>query len=153
MSIETKPHIAPPVALTVDAVTRLIDETFPGLHANGRWIHIESVGDRTARIRMTAVPSTIRPGGTISGPAMFTLADFAIYAALIAKLGAPAIAAVTSNLNINFLLRPEPVDMLGEAKLIRIGRSLAYAEVSLFSVGRDDVIAHATGTYALPRNS
>lgn len=148
MSIETKPH----TVLTVDVVSRLIDETFPGIHANGRWIHVESVGLRAARVRMSAVPSTIRPGGTISGPAMFTLADFAIYAALIANLGEPAIAAVTANLNINFLLRPEPVDMIGEGRLIRIGRRLAYAEVSLFSFGRDDVIAHATGSYALPRS-
>lgn len=146
MSIETKPH----TGLTVHDVSRLLDETFPGLHANGRMFHLESVGLRTARVRMTPAPSAIRPGGTISGPAMFALADVAIYAALIANLGAPAIAAVTSNLNINFLLRPEPVDTIGEANIIRIGRRLAYSEVSLFSAGREDVIAHATGSYALP---
>jgi acyl-coenzyme A thioesterase PaaI-like protein len=56
---------------------------------------------------------------------------------------------VTSNLSINFLLRPDPVDVVAEAKLIRVGRRLAYAEVALYSVGRDDIIAHATGSYAL----
>jgi uncharacterized protein (TIGR00369 family) len=147
MSIETKPH----TVLTVQDVSRLIDETFPGMRTHGRWIHFESVGVGTARVRMSAVPSTIRPGGTISGPAMFTLADVAIYAALIANLGPSAIAAVTSNLNISFLTRPEAVDMVGEARLIRVGRRLAYADVNLFSAGRSDVVAHATGYYSLPR--
>ncbi|MFM9940401.1 MAG: PaaI family thioesterase [Hyphomicrobiaceae bacterium] len=147
MSIGTDPR----TPLTVADVNALIDATFPGIHVNGRWLHIESVADRVARVRMSAVASAIRPGGTISGPAMFTLADFAIYAALIATLGAPAIAAVTSNLNITFLLRPEAVDVMAHARIIRLGRRLAYADVELVSVGKPDVIAHATGSYALPR--
>lgn len=137
--------------MSLEDINALIDATFPGLSVHGRWIHIESVADRAAQVRMSAVPSAIRPGGTISGPAMFTLADFAIYAALIATLGEPAIAAVTSNLNITFLLRPEPVDIVGHARIIRLGKRLAYADVELRSVTSPDVIAHATGTYALPR--
>ena len=110
---------------------------------------IESVAECRARVRLGVDPRNLRPGGTVSGPAMFTLADFSIYVALIATLGASAIPAVTSNLSINFLLRPDPVDVVAEARLIRIGRRLAYAEVSLYSVGREDIIAHATGSYAL----
>ncbi len=140
-------------ALSLEAINALIDSTFPGLSVHGRWIHIESVADRAASVRMSAVPSTIRPGGTISGPAMFTLADFSIYAALIATLGAPAVASVTSNLNINFLMRPEPVDVIGRARILRLGKRLAFAEVELVSVAGPDIIAHATGSYALPRLS
>lgn len=112
---------------------------------------IESVAINLARVRLELDSTHLRPGGTVSGPTMFTLADFSIYVALIATLGTIAIPAVTSNLNINFLLRPDPVNTIADARLIRIGRRLAYAEVSLFSAGRTDMIAHATGSYALAR--
>lgn len=150
MSSEATPR-AP---LSTEAVSRLIDETFPEIHAAGRQMLIESVGERRARVRLGIDPRNLRPGGTVSGPAMFTLADFSIYVALIATLGRAAIPAVTSNLSINFLLRPDPVDVVAEASIIRLGRRLAYAEVALRSVGREDIIAHATGSYALstPKN-
>lgn len=139
----------PPIALTTEEVSRLVDEHFPEIHAAGRRMIIESVGPGSARVRLAIDARNLRPGGTISGPTMFLLADFAIYVALLANLGAPAISAVTSNLSITFLLRPEPVDPIAEVRLIRIGRRLAYGEVSLYSVGRDEMIAHATGSYAL----
>jgi uncharacterized protein (TIGR00369 family) len=141
---------SPRASLTTEAVSRIIDETFPEIHAAGRQITIESVGERHARVRLGFDPLHLRPGGTVSGPAMFTLADFTIYVALIATLGEAAIPAVTSNLSINFLLRPEPADVIAEARLLRIGRRLASAEVALHSDGRDDMIAHATGNYAIP---
>ena len=145
MSSEASPR----PRLSTEDVARLIDETFPEIHSAGRRMVIESVAERRARVRLAIDPRNLRPGGTVSGPTIFTLADFTIYVALIATLGTPAIPAVTSNLSINFLLRPEPVDVVAEAHLIRIGRRLAYSEVALFSVGRDDMIAHATGSYAL----
>ena len=139
----------PDPPLTPESVTHLIDDAFPGIHAAGRIVVIESVADLTARVRLKLDQRNIRPGGTISGPAMFMLADFAIYVALIATLGAPAISAVTSNLNINFLLRPEPRDLIAEARVIRLGRRLAYAEVHISADGETAVLAHATGSYAL----
>ena len=140
----------PRAPLTTEAVSRLIDETFPEIHAAGRQMVIESVADRRPRVRLAIDPRNLRPGGTVSGPAMFTLADFAIYVALIATLGPAAVAAVTSNLSINFLLRPDPVHVVADVNVIRIGRRLAYAEVAVYSAGRDEMIAHATGSYALP---
>jgi uncharacterized protein (TIGR00369 family) len=140
-----------PSLLSVEEVRRLVDETFPALHAGGRTVTIEAVADRIARIRLHVSERNIRPGGTISGPAMFMLADLSIYAALIATLGASAIPAVTSNLNINFLSRPEPAELLCDARLLRIGRRLAYAEASVFADGAPSrLLAHATGSYALP---
>lgn len=135
--------------LCVEEVTRLIDANFPQIHANGRRMEIESVDAHSARVRLRHSEASTRPGGTVSGPAMFTLADFAIYVALIARLGPPAIPSVTSNLNITFLTRPAARDVIAEVKLVRVGRRLAYAEVALFSDGAEDMIAHATGTYAL----
>lgn len=140
----------PRAPLNTEAVSRLIDETFPEIHATGRQMSIESVGEGRARVRLAIDPRNLRPGGTVSGPAMFTLADFAIYVALLAALGPAAVQAVTSNLSINFLLRPDPVDLIAEVNLIRIGRRVAYAEVALYSDGREEMIAHATGSYALP---
>ena len=140
----------PPSHLSVAAVTEMIDDAFPQIHAAGRLLDIESVGHDTARVRMRLTDRNTRPGGTISGPAMFTLADFSIYAALISRLGSPAIPAVTSNLNITFLTRPPARDVIAETRLVRVGRRLAYAEVALYSDGGAEMIAHATGTYALP---
>ena len=139
-----------PATLSVDDVTALIDESFPQIHAGGRVLYIESVAGREARVRLKFNERLARPGGTISGPAMFTLADFSIYVALIATLGAPAIPAVTTNLNITFLRRPEPRDLVAATKIIRLGRRLAYAQVELTSDGDEEVVAHATGSYALP---
>lgn len=132
-----------------DEVCRLLDRHFPGAQGEGRPIHIESVAPRTARLRLVPDQQSIRPGGTISGPAMFHLADLAIYVALIATQGETAIPAVTINLNINFLRRPEPVDLVAVATVIRLGRRLAYAEVHMMSEGGGDLVAHATGSYAL----
>jgi uncharacterized protein (TIGR00369 family) len=138
-----------PSHLSVTAVTELIDSAFPQIHAAGRVMEIESVGHDTARVRMRLNERNTRHGGTISGPAMFTVADFSIYVALIGRLGGPAIPSVTSNLNITFLTRPPARDVIAEARLVRVGRRLAYAEVALYSDGGTDMIAHATGTYAL----
>jgi uncharacterized protein (TIGR00369 family) len=138
-----------PSHLSVTAVAELIDASFPQIHASGRVMEIESVGPNTSRIRMHLTEHNTRPGGTISGPAMFTLADLAIYAALLGRLGSAAIPSVTSNLNITFLLRPPARDVIAEARLVRVGRRLAYAEVALYSDGGTEMIAHATGTYAI----
>jgi uncharacterized protein (TIGR00369 family) len=136
--------------LGVKRIEELIDARFPQIHAGGRKFVVEDVAFRGARVRMTADPRNIRPGGTISGPAMFTLADFSIYVAIIATLGEDGFEAVTSNLNINFLARPGADDMTAVVKLIRLGRRLAVGEAELFSRGATDMAAHATATYALP---
>jgi acyl-coenzyme A thioesterase PaaI-like protein len=81
---------------------------------------------------------------------MFGLADFSVYVAIIAALGEAGIDAVTTNLSINFLTRPEARDMLASVTLIRLGRRLAVGEARLYSDGKDDMVAHAIATYALP---
>jgi uncharacterized protein (TIGR00369 family) len=138
-----------PSHLSATAVAELIDASFPQIHASGRVMEIESVGPDTARVRMRLNERNTRHGGTISGPAMFTVADFSIYVALIGRLGSPAIPSVTSNLNITFLTRPPARDVIAETRLVRVGRRLAYAEVALYSDGSNEMIAHATGTYAI----
>lgn len=131
-------------------IQELIDVRFPQIQSGGRFFIIEEAGPRSARVRMAADPRNTRPGGTISGPAMFALADFSVYVAIIATLGAPGFEAVTSSLNINFLAKPEPDDMTAVVMLIRLGRRLAVGEVELFSAAGAEMVAHATATYALP---
>jgi uncharacterized protein (TIGR00369 family) len=92
----------------------------------------------------------VRPGGTLSGPTIMALADAAMYALVLGKLGRVEMA-VTSNLNINFLLKPKPVDLLAHARILRLSRRQAVCEVSVYSLGHEDeLVAHVTGTYALP---
>lgn len=111
--------------------------------------HAETIGDGTARVRLPFKPDLTRPGGTISGPAMMALTDYGMYAALLGAIGEVALA-VTTNLNINFLRKPEPVDMIADCKVLKLGRRLAVIEVTIYSEGLDDPIAHATGTYSIP---
>lgn len=111
---------------------------------------IEAVGDQSAVIRHHITEDNLRPGGTVSGPTLFTVADSALYVAILAELGIIALA-VTTNVNINFLRRPSADrDIIGKCKLIKVGRSLVVGEVFMYSDGDDEPIAHAVGTYAIP---
>ncbi len=114
---------------------------------------IESVGGRKARIRMPVTAGDLRPGNTVSGPFMMSAVDTAVYVAIMAELGLVALA-VTTNLTINFLRRPRPdVDVIAECRLIKVGKVLVVGEVSLYSDGDDQAIAHAVATYSLPKDS
>jgi uncharacterized protein (TIGR00369 family) len=130
-------------------VEALINRHFPQIHVGGRTMLIEDAGARRARVRLCKQDHHLRPGGTLSGPTMFTLADFSTYVAIIATLGEAGVAAVTTNLNINFLAKPAPRDLISVARLIRVGRRLAVGEARLYSEGTSDPVAHATATYAL----
>ena len=115
-------------------------------------IRFEHIEDGTARavLPMTAENGLLRPGGTISGPVMMGMADYVMYACVISMVG-PALMAVTTNLNANFLRRPRPVDLVAEGRLLKCGKRLAYGEVTLWSAGApEDPVCHVTLTYALP---
>jgi uncharacterized protein (TIGR00369 family) len=141
-----------PSTTVLDAaqVSTLVDAHFPQVHAGGKHLHIETIGPRVARVRMQGDDSQMRPGGTVSGPAMFKLADFSLWVVLLGNLGEDALQAVTTNLTINFLTRPKPGDMLAEARLIKLGRRLAVGEIEIYSQGDEEMVAHATATYAIP---
>jgi uncharacterized protein (TIGR00369 family) len=107
------------------------------------------IGYGEARVRMPIDHAHIRAGGTVSGPAMMALGDFAVYALVMGMIG-PAPLAVTTSLNINFLRRPAPVDILASATILKLGKRLAVAAVNIHSVGDDDPVAHLTATYSVP---
>jgi uncharacterized protein (TIGR00369 family) len=134
--------------LSAAEVSAFLAEIMPQA-AIGRAYKIEETRHGFARVRMWFGYHLLRPGGTISGPAMFALADMAMYAAVLASIG-PVALAVTTNLNINFLRKPGQRDMLGEARLLKLGKRLAVGDIALHSDGEAELLAHATGTYSLP---
>jgi len=135
--------------MTVAELTEFLDRDFAQIHTGGRTFEVLEVGPMSARLRMDYHERHLRPGGTISGPAMFALTDLALYVAILAQIG-PVALAVTTNLNINFMRKPEPRAMIGECRLLKLGRRIAVGEVSLFSEGSTDLVAHAVGSYSIP---
>jgi uncharacterized protein (TIGR00369 family) len=139
--------------MTLAEVVDFLEREFPQIHLGGRSYHLEAVGPLSARMRMDHHERHLRPGGTVSGPAMMALADLALYAAILANIG-PVGLAVTTNLNFNFLRRPGTGGLVGEARLIKLGRRLAVGEVLISAAGADagaeDLVCHATGTYSIP---
>jgi len=113
---------------------------------------IESFDEGSVTIRRKVDEGDLRPGGTVSGPTMMSLADCAIYAAILREIGLVALA-VTTSLNINFLRRPvADKDILGVCKILKLGKTLAIGEVTIYSEGDDRPIAHSVGTYSIPPN-
>lgn len=110
---------------------------------------IERLAPNEIRVRLPFHEDLLRPGGTLSGPALMGLADRATYLLVLAMIG-PVALAVTTSLNINFLSKPEPRDLIADAHLLKLGRRLAVAEVTMRSEGKDTVVAHATVTYSIP---
>ena len=110
---------------------------------------IEAAWHGGCRVRRRFNARSLRPGGTISGPTMMALTDFAMYVAILASIG-PVPLAVTTNLNINFLRKPAQRDLIAEAKLIKLGKRLAVGDVAIYSDGEEEMVAHATSTYSIP---
>src|SRR3954467_13921212 len=115
-------------------VTAFLDREFPQLLSGHGSFVIETVGPMTARVRLVYDERHLRPGGTLSGPSMFGLCDVSLYIAILAQIG-PVALAVTTNLNINFLRRPQARDLLGECQLIKLGKRLAARSGSIPRVG------------------
>jgi uncharacterized protein (TIGR00369 family) len=139
---------APP-KMNVTELTAFLSKEFPQGFGPGRPHTIEEVGAGTARVRLVAGDDHLRPGGTVSGPAMMALADATMYVAILAAIG-PVALAVTTNLSINFLKKPEPGDLIAECKLLKLGKRLAVGEVALHSMRSRELVAHCVATYSIP---
>ena len=135
--------------MSVEDIESFIDRDFPEVHTHGRVFFVEAVRPGEVDMRLDANETHLRPGGTISGPAMMTLADLGAYAVILAHIG-PVALAVTTNLNINFLRKPAPGPLRCTARLIKLGKRLAVTDCSLTSSGVDGMVAHATLTYSIP---
>src|SRR4029077_18660775 len=133
--------------MSVAELEKFLHVEFPQAFS-GDDISIESADGTSCLLRQRFSDRMLRPGGTVSGPTLMALADFAMYVVLLSAIG-PVGLAVTTNLNINFLRKGEPGhDVLAQARLLKLGTRLAVGEVSLMSAGSADVIAHVTATYS-----
>lgn len=141
----------PAPALTAEEIGHLLSKEFPQAFYPGCGLTIERVAYGDIRVRRAFHEDHVRPGGTISGPTMMELADFAMYVAVFSAIGAEPLA-VTTNLNINFLRKPAQADLIAEARLMKVGKRLAVGEVTLYSDGLDEPVAHVTSTYSIPNN-
>jgi uncharacterized protein (TIGR00369 family) len=130
-------------------VTELLVREFSQMAGGDSPNMIEDAWHGGCRVRRKFRESSLRPGGTVSGPTMMALTDFAMYVAILASIG-PVPLAVTTNLNINFLRKPAQRDLIAEVKLIKLGKRLAVGDVAIYADGEDEMVAHATSTYSIP---
>ena len=114
-------------------------------------IQVEKLEAGKAIIRIPFKNDFLRPGGTVSGPVQMALADLTMYALVLSLIGRVELA-VTTNLNCNFLRRPQPSALIADGRILKLGKRLAVAEVTLFSEGEAEPVAHVTGTYSIPPN-
>ena len=133
--------------LSAEAVEKLIREGVP--MAEDIDFRVECIEHHAATAWVPFNERMVRPGGTLSGPVQMALADATMYAAVLGALGEVQMA-VTSNLNINFLRKPGRCDLIGRAEVLKLGSRTAVSEVRLYSEGSEELVAHVTGTYALP---
>ena len=143
----------PAPAITVAQFEELLRQTIP--QANDHPYSCVSIAWGEAIVRVEYVPSMVRAGGTLSGPTMMTLADTALYAAVLSQIGLEPLA-VTADLSFHFLRKPEQKALVARARILKRGRRLAFGTIEIASEGsrRDaldgTLVAHASGTYAIP---
>ena len=137
--------------MTPTDISAFWDEVFPQIQS-GRDYTIEKILPGEAVLRLNADKRHLRPGGTISGPALFTLADVGAYAVLLAHLG-PEPLIVTTSFNINFMRRAPIGAILGHSRILKLGTRLAVVEVEIKSPGSEELVAHATATYSIPNRA
>src|SRR3954465_9850342 len=135
--------------MSVAELEKFLREEFPQAFSDGE-ITIESADGASCLLRQRYSERMLRPGGTVSGPTLMALADFAMYVVLLSAIG-PIGLAVTTNLNINFLRKGTAgQDIVAAARLLKLGKRLAVGEVNLLSGTSPDPIAHVTSTYSIP---
>lgn len=139
----------PDSALSLEELERRLAAEFPQMFNSESGLALEAVWHGGCRVRQRFLPHFVRPGGTIPGPAMMALADFSMYVAVLSAIGWVPLA-VTTNLNINFLRKPPPRDLVAEVRLLKLGRRLAFGEIAIRSQGGEEPVAHATSTYSIP---
>ncbi len=133
--------------ITVEAFNVIVEEELPLAFELG--VQATEIGAGVATLMIPYDAKMLRPGGTMSGPTMMMLADACMYAVVLSEIGIVKLA-VTTNLNINFLKKPEPHNLIAKGSMLKCGKRLAVMAVDLYAEGSDDLIAHATGTYSIP---
>jgi uncharacterized protein (TIGR00369 family) len=148
-SLPQKDTASPTDSLKLAAaeVERLIHQGLPLAERGG--LAVERLEPGLAQVRLRYEPWMLRPGGTLAGPVLMMAADAAMYALVLGHLG-PALLAVTADMTLHFLRKPKPADLCAQARLLKLGRRLAVMRVELRSGEDPALVAHVTGSYALP---
>jgi uncharacterized protein (TIGR00369 family) len=134
---------------TIPQMQSYLAEVFPQL---GHRFEILRLEQNFALVRMRTDVTDLRPGGTVSGPAIFTLADCSYYIATLAMIGREALT-VTTSCAIDFMRKPGPGALTAEARVLKLGRSLSVGDVLIRSAGVDGPVARASLTYSIPPRS
>ena len=133
--------------MSIEELQRFLVQSFPQVADD---YVVEAVGPMAMTVRFSPSEKDLRPGGTVSGPAMFALADVGVYLALLAMIG-PEALAVTTNASLDFMRKPMPdKDLVADVRLLKVGRVLAVGDVLIRSEGMDDPVARASMTYSIP---
>lgn len=135
--------------MTREALAAFLEAEFPQVAED---FVIEELGENRIQVRLATGERHLRPGGTVSGPSMFALADVSVYLAILAMIG-PQALAVTTGCSMDFMRKPAAAtDMIARCRLLKLGRALAVGDVMLFSDGVAEPVARATMTYSIPPN-
>lgn len=133
--------------MSAEEVEHLIDGVFPQVAGSYR---IDRLQDGEIVVRQPVDQSHLRPGGTVSGPTMFALADVSVYMLVLAMIG-PQALAVTTNCSIDFMRKPaEGADLIARCRMLKLGKALAVGDVLIFSDGDERPVARASLTYSIP---
>ena len=135
--------------MTAGEVNELLTRVFPELNGQHRSYEAVDVFPGGCTVRLNAGGSHLRPGGTVSGPALFTLADIGGYVCVLSHAGPDALS-VTTNLNINFVRKAEAGPIDGHCRILKLGKNLMVFEVDMVAGPAGETVAHATGTYSIP---
>ncbi len=138
-----------PAKMSLEELTQRLSAEFPETFRPDGGYSILDVWHGGCRVRLGFRAESLRPGGTISGGTMMTLADVTMYVAVLASIGWVPLA-VTTSLTINFLRKPPAGPLIAECRLLKLGRRLAVGEVAIRPEATDDLVAHATSTYSIP---
>lgn len=133
--------------MTIAELTEFVAQVFPQVKDD---FTVLEVAPMEITVRLNVEERHLRPGGTVSGPSMFGLADVAIYLAIMAMIG-PKALAVTTNSSMDFMRKPvSNANLIAKCRLLKLGRVLAVGDVLLFSEGSDDPVARSSMTYSIP---
>ena len=131
----------------VEQANAILAQNFaPWVLASG--IAAEAVGAEGASLRIPFSEQLCRVGGILCGQALLTGADTAMVIALAAANGGFK-PCTTVDLTINFMRPIAKADAILDAKVMRLGKSLAFATCEIREAGGTKPAAFSTGTYAI----
>ena len=135
--------------MTAGEVNELLARVFPQLNRQHRFYEAVEIFPGGCTVRLNADESHLRPGGTVSGPALFALADIGGYVCVLSHFG-PNALSVTTNLNINFVRKAEAGPIDGHCRILKLGKNLMVFDIDMVAGPDRQTVAHATGTYSIP---